>query len=191
VAFTARVIESFFELVHAACPGAGKAAVRAQVGTLLEEALEAERWSVDPARADAPRDRLVECSRRTSVWPFRIMELVATGDARLPAPTAGELLGEAMWRIDDLVDLVEDANGDALNALLVAADPETSPGTSGQSALEVVLTSRMIAQATDQAAADLDAGLRASRGAAAPGARQIFISFVQRYAGLRSGRGDG
>jgi hypothetical protein len=189
VAFTARIIEAFFDLLHSVYPGDGGSTLRRHVGAQLEAALEAERQSVDRSVELAARDQLIECSRRTSVLPFQIIELLTTGAQPMPSPTAGTLLGEAMWRIDDLVDLTQDARLDALNALLLAAIEKPrhtrSANPSGVAALERVLTSQAIPVAAAQAAECLDAGLKASSGGeAAIADRRLFLSFVQRYAGI-------
>ncbi len=185
-AFTVRVVESFFDLVHLAYPGEGDASLRAGVGSLLEEALEAERQSVDRSDRPATGTHLVECSRRTSVWPFRIIELLATGAPPRWAPTAGELLGEAMWLVDDLVDLSQDASTGALNGLLVSALVDPAPGANPpETALEEVLRSGAVARAANRAADALASGLGTAPGAGARQARQLFVSVVQRYAGLR------
>jgi hypothetical protein len=190
VAFTARIIEAFFDLLHSSYPGDEGAALRDWVGARLEEALEAERRSVDRSVAFAARHQLIEYSRQTSVLPFQIIEHLATGDRAIASPTAGTLLGEALWRIDDLVDLAQDASLGALNAVLLAATEEPWPATApgGVAALERVLTSDAIPLAVAQAAERLDAGLKAAPGG--PGEsddRQLFLSFVQRYAGIAPG----
>jgi hypothetical protein len=187
VAFTARIIEAFFDLLHSSYPGDEGSALRDHVGARLEEALEAESQSVGRLVEFAGRDQLIECSRRTSVLPFQIIEHLATGDPALPSPAAGTLLGEAMWRIDDLVDLAQDASLDALNAVLLTATeepwPTTAPG--GAAALERVLKSHAIPVVAAQAAKYLDAGLKAAPGGiAASEDRRLFLSFVQRYAGI-------
>jgi hypothetical protein len=192
VAFTARVVEAFFDLLHSAYPGDQGVALRRRVGAQLAEALEAERTSIDRADVFATYDQLVECSRRTSVLPFQIIELLASGDDAPTGPTAGTLLGEAMWRIDDLVDLTQDARTGALNGVLLAAtqEPPDAAGSNGSvvSALERVLASRGIPVASAQAAEFLDAGLKAAPGSrAADDDRSAFLSFVQSYAGIGSG----
>lgn len=187
VAFTARIIEAFFDLLHSSYPGDEGATLRDHVGTRLEEALEAETQSVDRSVELAARDQLIECSRRTSVLPFQIIEHLATGDHALPSPTAGTLLGEAMWRIDDLVDLAQDVSLDALNAVLLAATEEPSPATAPDRVADVkrVFTSHAIPLAAAQAAECLDAGLKAAPGGmAANEDRRLFLSFVHRYAGI-------
>ena len=93
-----------------------------------------------------------------------------------------------MWRIDDLVDLVQDAESGALNGVLTAATAE--PGCAADRdhavSLERVLASGAVPVAAAQAAASLDAGLAAAPGGTPeiPG-RRLFLSFVQRYAGLQ------
>ena len=190
-AFTSRIIEAFFDLLHSNYPGDERLTLRDQVGARLEEALEAETRSVDRSAEIASRDQLIECSRRTSVLPFQIIEHLATGDPALPSPTAGALLGEAMWRIDDLVDLAQDASDGSLNAvLLVAEEPWPTATPDGVAALERVLRSRAIPLAAAQAAEYLDAGLKAAPGGtAASEDRRLFLSFVHRYAGITSSDG--
>lgn len=182
VAFTARVIEAFFDMLHSVYPGDEKSPLRRRVGTHLEAALEAERQSVDHSDAVAVRDQLLECSRRTSVLPFRIIEALATGDHSHGGLTAGALLGEAMWRIDDLVDLTADARADALNGVLLSAfDSGAHRAHSPVAvALSEMLTSDAIQAAAAQAAEDLDAGLTA----AGEDDRSLFLSFILRYAGI-------
>jgi hypothetical protein len=193
VLFTARIIDVFFDLLHDSYPGAQGSGVRERVGDLLEQALEAESASVDnspepePAPAPASRDQLIEWSRRTSVLPFQVIEHLAAGEPALPSPTAGLLLGEALWRIDDLVDLTQDASLGALNAVLCAAtqNPGRAMDSEDVAALERVLTAQAIPLAAAQAAERLDAGLTAAPGATASSAdRWLFLSFVQRYAGF-------
>lgn len=185
VAFAARIIEAFFDLLHSCYPGDAGSTLRGHVGVRLEEALAAESQSVDRSTEPPARDELVECSRRTSVLPFQIIELLATGGRAVPSPTAGTLLGQAMWRIDDLVDLAPDAGLAALNALLLAAAAAPGPVTASDqvAALERVLASDAIPLAAAQAAECLQAGLRAAPGATAGGGdRRLFLWFVQSYA---------
>jgi hypothetical protein len=188
VAFTARIIEAFFELLHANYPGPEGEMVRERVGVLLDEALEAESASVGHSVQNASRDQLIECSRLTSVLPFQIIEQLAAGEPAQLSPTAGTLLGEAMWRIDDLVDLTQDAGLGALNAVFLAAMPGHRPAADPEDVvvtLERVLTTGAIPLAAAQAAECLDAGLKAAPGGTPTSAdRYIFLSFVQRYAGF-------
>lgn len=187
VHFTVRVIQAFFELLHSNYPGEGGSTVRDRVGARLAEALDAERQSIESSVAPVGRDRLIECSRLTSVLPFQIIEYLATGDHALPSPTAGTLIGEAMWRIDDLVDLVQDADLTALNGVLLdaTAEPECAANRDGGAALERVLASQAIPVGAAKAAEFLDVGLTdAPGGTPAHDGRRLFLSFVQRYAGL-------
>jgi hypothetical protein len=187
VAFTARIIEAFFGLLHSCYPDQEGSALRDHVGALLEVALEAESRSVDRAVGPVAHEQLIEYSRRTSVVPFQIIEHLATGDPALASPTAGTLLGEAMWRIDDLVDLARDAGLDALNGVLLGATQEPGPATASDAiaTLEKVLRSHAIPLAAAQAAESLDAGLSAAASGPAAGAnRLLFLSFVQRYAAI-------
>ncbi len=192
VAFTARIIEAFLDLLHSCFPGGEGSALRDHVGAQLEEALEAESQSVNRPIGLVAGDQLIECSRRTSVLPFLIIEHLATGGQGLCSPTAGTLLGEAMWRIDDLVDLAQDASLDALNAVSLGATEDPRPATAPGpvAALERVLTSHAIPLAAAEAAESLDAGLRAARrGGAGSEDRRLFLSFVQRYAGIAASDG--
>lgn len=191
VAFTARIIEAFFDLLHSSYPDVEDRTLRHHMGALLQDALEAESQSVSRLVELVARDQLIECSRRTSVLPFQIIEHLATGDQALSSPTAGTLLGEAMWRIDDLVNLIEDASLGALNAVLLAVTEEPPPllALDGAAALERVLGSDSIPLAAAQAAQYLEAGLKAAPGGtAASEDRRLFLSFVQRYAGVAPSR---
>ena len=109
--------------------------------------------------------------------PFQIIEALAAGDYASAEPTAGTQLGEAMWRIDDLVDLPQDARSGSLNGVLLAAAPPGEPDL--HVALERLLASTDVARAAAEAAAKLEAGLQRAGGQAAP-----FLSFIQRYAGI-------
>jgi hypothetical protein len=163
VAFTVQVIEAFFEGLHGAYPGEAQLALRRSVGAQLEAALEAERRSTSHSLEQLSRDELVACSRATSVLPFQIIQALVRGD-----PDAATLLGEAMWLIDDLVDLRQDARSGALNGVLLAGLDCDMP--------------RATARAADSLLAGLElAGGRDRRPAAA------FRYFVQRYAGIEPG----
>lgn len=164
VAFTVDVIEAFFETLHGAYAGDRWAPLRRDVGAQLQTALEAERRSVGWSAESASRQELIEWSRRTSVLPFEIVHALVGG----AEPAAATLLGEAVWQIDDLVDLCQDARAGALNAVLL--------GTS----LDRLVETEDIARVAAEAAARLSAGL-----ALAPGAHAAdrFILFIQRYAG--------
>lgn len=148
IAFTARVIDAFYSLLHATHP----LSLRTRVGRLLAGALAAERRSV--ARSPAKPDELLEASRSTSVLPFVIIATLVHGD--LDAATH---LGEAMWRIDDLVDLEVDAQSGALNSLLIGGTPDRA----------------MIESVAREAAQHLRAGLGTTNG-------RHFLTFVHRYA---------
>jgi hypothetical protein len=150
MAFAARVVDAFFSLLHAIHPPA----VRKEVGRLLAAAFLAERRSV--ARVSATRGELLEASRNTSVLPFQIIATLVGGNI-----DAATHLGEAMWRIDDLVDIELDAASGALNSLLLDGPPERA---------------RIEAAARD-AADHLRAGLGAADG-------RDFLSFVWHYAHL-------
>jgi hypothetical protein len=163
VAFTVDVIETFFQTLHEIFPGAEWSKRRRLVGAQLEDALEAEHRTVVRAAGDAALAELVECSRLTSVLPFEIVETIAGGDG------VGTRLGEAMWRIDDLVDLSQDARSGALNGILLEA-----------TSVDHLLTSGQIARAAAQAADDLRAALQPAEERAG----RSFLFFVQRYAGL-------
>lgn len=190
VAFAADLLEAFFEAVHAVYPDDLRLPLRRRLGVQLEAALEAERQSVEWSAGPTSRERLIECSRLTSVIPFQIMEALAGGDQARTEPTAGTLLGEAMWRIDDLVDLCQDARSGALNGVLLAATEEPwQPGERDPCAvLERLLASTDIACAAARAAENLLAGLQLASGdRGAPQDRlrnRSFLYFSQRYAGI-------
>ena len=91
-----------------------------------------------------------------------------------------------MWRIDDLVDLTEDAEMGSLNALLVSERAGGAGRVPLEAALRSVVRSGAVEAAAQRAADDLAAGLRASQAAPRPLTRNAFMAFVQRYAGLPS-----
>ena len=157
--FTADAVEAFFDTLHAVYPGGGWLPLRRTVGARLEAALEAERGSVDWSALSASRAQLIEWSRRTSVLPFEVVQILAGGRET----TAATLVGEAVWRIDDLVDLDQDARTGALNAILVAGDADLGP-------------------AAVEAAQKLSAGVQL-----AAGSSMLFLWFVQQYAGIQAG----
>lgn len=167
--FTAVLLESFFETLHAVYPQRRGAEIRRAVGAALLAGLDAERHSV-AGDVGAGRQELVDVSRLTSVIPFRIVEMLAAGDGGGPREaSAGERLGEAMWRIDDLVDLGADARSGALNAILLRAESDT-------------VLERLLPSVAFEAVESLDAGLAL---AAPSGDRaDAFLGFVQRYAGI-------
>jgi hypothetical protein len=183
VAFTVDIIEAFFATLHAVYPEDGWWQRRRRVGTQLGAALEAERQSVLRSADQTAREELIECSRRTSVLPFQIIETLAGGD-HATGPTAGTRLGEAMWRIDDLVDLCQDARRGSLNGLLLAA--ATGAGRPGErdllAALQRLLDSTDIACAAADAAEKLRAGLQLAGDDHQD--TPLFLHFIQRYAGI-------
>jgi hypothetical protein len=180
VAFTVEVIETFFETLHSVYQGDGWSECRRAVGTRLEAALDAERQTlVRPGPGDTRVAELIGCSRATSVLPFQIIETIALGADSPAAGSAGTLLGEAMWRIDDLVDLCDDARSGALNGLLLEATAEGARYDA--TAHERLLASGKIARAAAQAAADLDSSLQQAQDDRAV---DSFLYFVQRYAGI-------
>lgn len=183
VSFTVDVVEVFFECLHALYPGEDGAQVRRRVADQLALALKAEFLSVSGATAEASRAALIESSRTTSVLPFEIIETLATADAERVEPSAATLLGEAMWRIDDLVDLCTDARCGALNAVLLAADGEAERADGGYrlDVLESLLASSCIADAAAEAADNLSAGLGEAVGGAG---RNAFLDFIHRYAAM-------
>ncbi len=184
VVFTVNVIETFFHTLHDVYPDGPGAHVRRVVGRQLHLALESESQSVGWTRAPASRVQLIECSRATSVLPFEIIEMLATGGRPSGTPSPGTLLGEAMWRIDDLVDLCDDARRSALNGVLLAVRDEEPAQKDGAeryslSDVERLLASPVIASAAVRAAENLDAGLQLTSAG-----RTAFVHFVQRYAAL-------
>jgi hypothetical protein len=188
VAFVMDLIEAFFETLHVVYPGEIGAHVRSTVGDHLALALESEARSVCRSLVPSSRGQLIECSRRTSVLPFEIIETLATGGPASCTPSAGTLLGEAMWRIDDLVDLCQDARRGALNGVLLAATEER-PRHAGDGEryhladIERLLASSDIASAATKAAASLLSGLGLTGDVTGPPQR-AFLLFVQRYAAI-------
>jgi hypothetical protein len=190
LSFTVDVIEAFFRTLHAAYPGDEYLALRRHVGTQLTAALKAERESVGAWPAGDRREQRIECSRRTSVLPFEILQTLAGSDdlhAAHDNPSAGRLLGEAMWRIDDLVDLCQDARSGALNACLLTAggDPgRPEADLSSLAALEQMLHSTDIATVAADAADCLMGGLRLTRGDCPTAEHLSFLHYIQRYAAI-------
>lgn len=190
VAFSADIIEAFFTALHVAYPHEEGVSVRRDVAAKLTRALQAERVSAGLS-SNHTRERLLESSRLTSVLPFEIIEILVRAEDRHRPPTPGTLLGEALWRIDDLVDLCDDARSGALNSLLVGAarepwrrdDEQTVLGT-----LERLLTSTDIADAAKAAAESMLLGLRAGGrrppGQERPWDTRAFLRFIQEYAGI-------
>jgi hypothetical protein len=189
-AFTVDVIEGFFTTLHAVYPDQTWRQQRRVVGAQLGAALEAEHRSVTRSAGETAREALIECSRLTSVLPFQIIETLAGGNHASAGPTAGTRLGEAMWRIDDLVDLCEDARSGSLNGVLLAAMPSDGIQEEPERivALDRLLDSTEIHHAAEEAADGLLAGLQLAGGGSAVPLDQpptaAFLGFIQRYAGI-------
>jgi hypothetical protein len=188
VAFTVDIIEAFFVALHAGYPRESGSTVRRRVAAKLAQALQAERVSVAPSSSHA-RERLLECSRLTSVLPFEIIETLVQADDRRRTAAPGTLLGEALWRIDDLVDLCADARSGALNSVLIGAGhgrwrPDDERAVLGS--LERLLTSTDIAELAEAAAERLLLALgpssRRPPGQERPWETRAFLGFIQEYA---------
>jgi hypothetical protein len=179
VAFTAGVTEAFYHDLHDLY--ADQPEVRRMVGEQLAEALKAETDSVrNPFTALSP-ERRVECSRTTSVLPFTIIETITV--AGRSSDSTATMLGEAIWRIDDLVDIIDDARSGALNGVLLDACRRRGRHDGYDiTDLSDVLGPTGIASAAAEAAEHLHDGL--GLGAVAPADRLAFLGFVQRYAGI-------
>lgn len=192
VAFIADIVESFFEALHLLHPGAERRHQRRAIGNLLVGSLDAEMQSVSGLLEGGERLQPLQCSRLTSVMPFQIIEALACdGVSTCVEPAASELLGEAMWRIDDLVDICQDARYGALNSILLMAMDESGAYDGVDNSmvvLERLLNSTHIDRAAAQAAENLSAGLRLARGGGAEVRCRsdvlAFLHFVQGYAGL-------
>jgi hypothetical protein len=192
-AFAVEVIETFFQMLHAEYDGDMWLQHRRAIGAQLAAALAAERASLTSAVGGTAVSQLLKYSRLTSVIPFEVVEALVRGESAATDRTAGTLLGEAMWRIDDLVDLGEDARSGALNAVLLAAEEELARSSGVKrdpaAALERLVTSTVIGSAAREAAENLLAGLQL---AAADGrvaaterhGRRSFLYFIHEYAGL-------
>ena len=183
VAFTVDVIEGFFETLHGVYAADEWSHLRRRLGSQLGAALKAERQSVIRSPDWTGRQELIESSRLTSVLPFQIIETLAAADGGSP-PTAGTLLGEAMWRIDDLVDLCLDVRGGSLNGVLLAV----APGAGRPSPEDLLVTLQHLADSTEIAAKAAEAGDKLLAGLRLAGDGQpgtaAFLSFIQRYAGI-------
>jgi hypothetical protein len=178
VVFTATVIETFFANLHDLYDD--EPAVRRHVGKQLADALRAETDSVRDPFATLSHDARIECSRATSVLPFEIISTMTVTESAPAVSSGATMLGEAMWRIDDLVDLIDDARHDALNAVLLAACRRHA--RYDIAGLAAVLGSSGIAAAATEAALRLRDGLQT---VAANGEHQrAYLAFVQRYAGI-------
>ena len=187
--FAVDVVETFFSMLHAAFPNDRSLRLRENVGAQLAAAMRAERSSLTASLTRTAPEALIRWSRATSVLPFQIVATLASGDDSVVESGAAALVGEAMWRIDDLVDLCDDAAAGALNAVLVdafAAAPEHGFGDRQRlSVVESLLGSGRIADVAAQAAEDLAGGLRlVSRGRPRSREQQMFLYFTQRYAGV-------
>ena len=106
VAFTISVTEAFFENLHNIY--ADNADVRRIVGEQLADALKAETASVRrplTALSAETEDRVLQSNFGTALRDHR-------DDHDRPSchtVQRATMLGEAMWRIDDLVDIIDDA----------------------------------------------------------------------------------
>ena len=107
--------------------------------------------------------------------PFEIVGTLTEDDH---AASAARFLGEAMWRIDDLVDLCDDARTGALNAILLAAT------VTDRAELERLLASDHIARAAAQAGDSLLRGVESAGGHVGTGSADVFLQFIARYAGI-------
>lgn len=188
IGFAAEVIEAFYALLHELYPGAVDLDWRHSIGQLLLQALQAEAQSVGACTPSGARLAPMECSRLTSVLPFEIIDALALGPAKaISAPTAASALGNAMWRIDDLVDLTEDARNVSLNGVWLAA-LDGQPEGHSTVALERGIAAARLARAAHQAVEDLSMGLHlATGGVPAPsGLPEVrgLLYFVQTCAGL-------
>ena len=180
VAFTVDVVAAFFETLHQVYPGATHARVRRTVGAQLVRALEAESRSVVSSLGRASRRDLIEYSRSTSVIPLEIIETLSTAGS---ISTAGTLLGEAMWWIDDLVDLCDDAGSGALNGIILCATDHSR--RCRVTDLERLIASGDLAATAVRAAASFHTALQC-----AAQDRNAFLQFVQRYAGIAPAAGS-
>jgi hypothetical protein len=190
VALAADLIECFFEELHAAYPGERSVDRRRNIGRQLAAALVAERDSIGWSPKIVEREQSLRSSRLTSVLPIQIIETLARGGIVVDERSAGTLLGEALWRIDDLVDLCQDARTGALNSVLLRAlDGAQRSGEvyDPMAALKRLQGSTHIAEVAAEAAQCLSAGLQFRDGrwaAHARGAIPIFVHFIQTYAGV-------
>ncbi len=181
VAFTVTVIEVFFAILHDLY--LDRPHVRRIVGQQLTEALHAETGSVRDPFTALSAARRVGCSKATSVLPFEIISTIANAGTVSDFRSPATMLGEAMWRIDDLVDLVDDARCGALNALLLAACGRRGTHAEYDVAdLAYLLGSADIVAAATDAAQRLHEGLRAAE--VTGDDRRAYLAFVQRYAGI-------
>lgn len=196
VAFAADLIEIFFQELHAVYLGQRSLDQRRSIGKQLTAALRAERDSVCWLPDMVERERSLQSSRMTSVLPLQIIESLACGSITTEERSTGTLLGEALWRVDDLVDLCQDARCGALNSLLLRAlhdDRGSVKGHDPVTALERLLGSTDIGEAAAEAAECLVAGLRLGDGLQ-PAERgstiAAFLYFIQTYAGVPPATGS-
>lgn len=174
VSFAADVVEAFFATLHATYPGDSWSHLRDRLGGQLAAALGAEQSSLVWSLAESSGGELTRYSYATSVLPF---EIVGTLTQAAHAQRAARFLGEAMWRIDDLVDLCDDARTGALNAVLLAAGIERGP-------LEALLASDHIARAAAEAGESLLRGVEIAEGHVGTSSPDVFLQFIARYAGI-------
>ena len=195
MAFAADLIEVFFQQLHAVYPGDRSLDLRRGIGRQLAAALVAERNSVFWSPDMVERERSLHSSRLTSVLPLQIIETLACGSLTTDERTAGTLLGEALWRVDDLVDLCQDVRSGALNSLLLRALDDAARSEKAHdavTALEGLLASSDIAEASAKAAECLVAGLGLAD-ALQPAQREgtrAFLYFIQSYAGVPPATGS-
>jgi hypothetical protein len=194
VRMVADLVEVFFQELHALYPGDTNMSFRHHIGTQLTAALKSERDSICWSPKELDRERLLQTSRRTTVLPLQIIEALACGRIATDDSSAGTLLGEALWRIDDLVDLCQDVRSGALNSILVRALDDARSGQKDGvyqplTVLEELLRSRDTEHAAAEAVECLAAGLRLNlnKVGAKYGDNEAvtrFLWFVQRYAGV-------
>lgn len=175
--FAAAVVEAVFDLIHEIYAGDPWSRLRHQVGEQLMQALDAERLSVRFGREHAPPDLLIRSSYTTSVRPFEIVGTLAHAGG---PPPAARLLGEAMWRIDDLIDLCADAEAGALNALLV----EAAGDDVGPAVLDQLLASDVIGRAAAEAAESLATAMQLLGDRRDQASSDVIVAYVGRYAGI-------
>ncbi|HTA13603.1 MAG TPA: prenyltransferase/squalene oxidase repeat-containing protein, partial [Solirubrobacteraceae bacterium] len=147
VAWTVAVIEAVIAELHSVYPGEAHLSRRRLLSGQLVQALDVQRQTIHWSEHAEP-ERLIERSRSKSVLPFEIIQTLSGAASR---PSVGTLLGEATWRVDDLVDLCRDGRSGSLNGVLLAAgDRCESDGR--LHALERLLACDRIETAAKQAA---------------------------------------
>jgi hypothetical protein len=194
VTFTVDVIETFLLNTHAVHAGRAGLALRREVAGQLAAALDAERRSVRGTAGRGSRAALVECSRLTSVLPFQIIERLTGAAHAGRSSSPGTLLGEAMWRIDDLVDLCADARSGALNAVLLGSEEAVAllgEGHRGGDMSRELIAAFDIGGAAAAAGASLRCGLHDALAGRAPADAELagdaFLHFIQAYTGIGAG----